>query len=137
MKREMERKEQEKKKSQKVEYISGGTQPGTVVPTPKVNIPIPGRELRAILMQWLIFFPIVFLPYFVKVFILGWIVYKTTGFLNFLVGLLFSLQVYQLWLVVGCILVQLLLTLQLEMVGKIRSQSGIRFCSLICILNII
>ncbi|KAM7500687.1 hypothetical protein LguiA_025101 [Lonicera macranthoides] len=42
MKREMERKEQEKKKSQKVEYISGGTQPGTVVPTPKVNIPIPG-----------------------------------------------------------------------------------------------
>lgn len=48
MKREMERKEQEKKKSQKVEYISGGTQPGTVVPTPKVNIPIPGRESCAI-----------------------------------------------------------------------------------------
>nr|XP_017254784.1 PREDICTED: uncharacterized protein LOC108224622 [Daucus carota subsp. sativus] len=41
MKREMERKEQEKKKSQKIEYISGGTQGGTL-PTPKVNLPVPG-----------------------------------------------------------------------------------------------
>lgn len=41
MKREMERKEQEKKKSQKIEYISGGTQGGTL-PIPKVNLPVPG-----------------------------------------------------------------------------------------------
>lgn len=48
MKREMERKEQEKKKSQKIEYISGGTQGGTL-PTPKVNLPVPG--LVAILFR--------------------------------------------------------------------------------------
>ncbi|CAA3024492.1 transcriptional regulator family [Olea europaea subsp. europaea] len=42
MRREMERKEQEKKKNQKVDFISGGTQPGIVVPTPKINMPIPG-----------------------------------------------------------------------------------------------
>ncbi|KAL8090824.1 uncharacterized protein LOC141698426 [Apium graveolens] len=41
MKRDMERKEQEKKKSQKIEYISGGTQVGTL-PTSKVNLPVPG-----------------------------------------------------------------------------------------------
>lgn len=41
MKRDMERKEQEKKKSQKIEYISGGTQVGTL-PTPKVNLPVSG-----------------------------------------------------------------------------------------------
>lgn len=41
LKREMERKEQEKKKSQKVEFLSGGTQSGTVVPTPKITLPIP------------------------------------------------------------------------------------------------
>ncbi|CAK9148120.1 unnamed protein product [Ilex paraguariensis] len=43
MKREMERKEQEKKKNQKVEFLSGGIQPGSVVPTaPKVSMAIPG-----------------------------------------------------------------------------------------------
>ncbi|KAL2462667.1 uncharacterized protein Fot_53904 [Forsythia ovata] len=42
MRREMERKEQEKKKNQKVDFISGGTQPGIVVPSPKINMPIPG-----------------------------------------------------------------------------------------------
>ncbi|KAL6991244.1 hypothetical protein U1Q18_009362 [Sarracenia purpurea var. burkii] len=42
MKREMERKEQEKKKSQKVEFVTGGTQPGVVAPSPKINIPMPG-----------------------------------------------------------------------------------------------
>uniref|UniRef100_A0A5B7AXU5 SAP30-binding protein n=1 Tax=Davidia involucrata TaxID=16924 RepID=A0A5B7AXU5_DAVIN len=42
MKREMERKEQEKKKSQKVDFISGGTQSGTVASAPKINMPIPG-----------------------------------------------------------------------------------------------
>ncbi|KAL2539226.1 Uncharacterized protein Adt_00204 [Abeliophyllum distichum] len=41
MRREMERKEQEKKKNQKVDFISGGTQPGIVVPTPKITMPIP------------------------------------------------------------------------------------------------
>lgn len=44
MKRESDRKEQEKKKSQKIEYVSGGTQLGTIVPAPKVNLPIPGLE---------------------------------------------------------------------------------------------
>ncbi|XP_057494911.1 uncharacterized protein LOC130780007 [Actinidia eriantha] len=42
MKRELDRKEQEKKKSQKVEFVTGGTQPVVVAPTPKINIPIPG-----------------------------------------------------------------------------------------------
>ncbi|GFY88945.1 transcriptional regulator family protein [Actinidia rufa] len=42
MKRELDRKEQEKKKSQKVEFVTGGTQPVVVTPTPKINIPIPG-----------------------------------------------------------------------------------------------
>ncbi|GAB2301446.1 hypothetical protein Dimus_035469 [Dionaea muscipula] len=42
MKREMERKEQEKKKNQKVEFVPGGTQSATAIATPKVNIPVPG-----------------------------------------------------------------------------------------------
>ncbi|XP_059669661.1 uncharacterized protein LOC132314905 isoform X1 [Cornus florida] len=42
MKREMERKEQEKKKSQKVEFIGGGTQPGTIASAPKISMPITG-----------------------------------------------------------------------------------------------
>ncbi|XP_019055831.1 PREDICTED: SAP30-binding protein isoform X2 [Nelumbo nucifera] len=41
MKCGMERKEQERKKSQKVEFVAGGTQPGTVAAAPKVNM-IPG-----------------------------------------------------------------------------------------------
>ncbi|GAB4831423.1 hypothetical protein Ancab_005434 [Ancistrocladus abbreviatus] len=40
MKREMERKEQEKKKNQKVEFVSGGTQAANVVSTQKVNMPV-------------------------------------------------------------------------------------------------
>ncbi|XP_070023956.1 uncharacterized protein [Nicotiana sylvestris] len=42
MKREMERREQERKRSPKVDFISGGTQPAAMVPTPKINLPIPG-----------------------------------------------------------------------------------------------
>ncbi|XP_010920286.1 uncharacterized protein [Elaeis guineensis] len=42
MKREMERKEQERKKSQKVEFVAGGTQPGTVAPALKMSMQIPG-----------------------------------------------------------------------------------------------
>ncbi|CAA2996228.1 transcriptional regulator family [Olea europaea subsp. europaea] len=42
MRCEMERKEQEKKKNQKADFISGGSQPGIVVPTPKINRLIPG-----------------------------------------------------------------------------------------------
>ena len=43
MKREMERKELERKKSPKMEFVSGGTQPGgTVVTAPKINIPFSG-----------------------------------------------------------------------------------------------
>lgn len=44
MKRERERKEQENKKNQKVEFHSGGTQPGIVTSAPKPNIPIPGKR---------------------------------------------------------------------------------------------
>lgn len=40
MRREMERREQERKRSPKVDFISGGTQ--SAVPTPKINLPIPG-----------------------------------------------------------------------------------------------
>ncbi|XP_059290468.1 uncharacterized protein LOC132044006 [Lycium ferocissimum] len=40
--REMERREQERKRSPKVDFMSGGTQPAAMVPTPKINLPIPG-----------------------------------------------------------------------------------------------
>ncbi|XP_022140007.1 uncharacterized protein LOC111010773 isoform X2 [Momordica charantia] len=42
MKREMERKELERKKSPKMEFVSGGTQPSAVVTAPKINIPFSG-----------------------------------------------------------------------------------------------
>ncbi|XP_059461744.1 uncharacterized protein LOC132190711 isoform X2 [Corylus avellana] len=38
---DMRREELEKKKNNKVDFVSGGTQSGTVAPTPKVNMPIP------------------------------------------------------------------------------------------------
>ncbi|XP_024016958.1 uncharacterized protein LOC21389738 isoform X2 [Morus notabilis] len=41
MRHEMDRKEQERKKNQKVDFLSGGTQPGNVVGAPKINVPIP------------------------------------------------------------------------------------------------
>lgn len=44
MRREMERKEQERRNSQKVDFISGGTQPGAVT-MQKPNLPIPGFSL--------------------------------------------------------------------------------------------
>ncbi|KAL3520033.1 hypothetical protein ACH5RR_018182 [Cinchona calisaya] len=40
MRREMERKEQERKRSPKIDFLSAGTQPGSV-PTPKISLPIP------------------------------------------------------------------------------------------------
>ncbi|XP_019226420.1 PREDICTED: SAP30-binding protein [Nicotiana attenuata] len=46
MKREMERREQERKRSPKVDFISGGTQPAAMVPTPKINLPIPDVVTR-------------------------------------------------------------------------------------------
>lgn len=48
MRREMERKEQERRNSQKVDFISGGTQPGAVT-MPKPNLPIPGHLVILIL----------------------------------------------------------------------------------------
>lgn len=42
MRREMDRKEQERKKNQKVDFISGGSQAGIVATAPKINVPIPG-----------------------------------------------------------------------------------------------
>ncbi|KAF7803299.1 SAP30-binding protein-like isoform X2 [Senna tora] len=44
MRRESDRKEQEKKKAQKVEFISGGAQPGIVAGAPRINIPIAGSS---------------------------------------------------------------------------------------------
>ncbi|KFK44774.1 hypothetical protein AALP_AA1G301400 [Arabis alpina] len=42
MKNERERKEQESKKNQKLDFVSAGTQPALVFAAPKPNIPIPG-----------------------------------------------------------------------------------------------
>ncbi|MED6155060.1 hypothetical protein PIB30_002275 [Stylosanthes scabra] len=43
MRRESERKEQEKKKAQKVEFIAGGTQPGIIAAgAPRINLPVAG-----------------------------------------------------------------------------------------------
>lgn len=44
MRRESDRKEQEKKKAPKVEFISGGTQAGIVAGAPRINIPVAGLE---------------------------------------------------------------------------------------------
>ncbi|KAL3820749.1 hypothetical protein ACJIZ3_006654 [Penstemon smallii] len=41
MRREIERREQERKKSQKLDFVSGGSQPPNI-PTPKISIPTPG-----------------------------------------------------------------------------------------------
>ncbi|CAJ1973667.1 unnamed protein product [Sphenostylis stenocarpa] len=42
MRREGERKEQEKKKAQKVEFIPGGSQPGIVASAPRISMPVAG-----------------------------------------------------------------------------------------------
>ncbi|KAM6594278.1 hypothetical protein CsatA_001981 [Cannabis sativa] len=42
IRREMDRKEQERKKNQKVEFLSGGTQPGIISSAAKINLPVPG-----------------------------------------------------------------------------------------------
>ena len=44
MRRERERKEHELKRSPKVEFVSGGSQPGVVVPPTKFSVPIPGSK---------------------------------------------------------------------------------------------
>lgn len=44
MRRETERKEQEKKKVQKVDFVSGSTQPGIVAGPPRINIPVAGAS---------------------------------------------------------------------------------------------
>ncbi|KAL1555972.1 hypothetical protein AAHA92_11650 [Salvia divinorum] len=46
MRREMERKEQERKKTQKLEFTPGGVQTGNALPTPKINIPTPDSMAR-------------------------------------------------------------------------------------------
>ncbi|GAA0138328.1 DNA-binding transcription factor [Lithospermum erythrorhizon] len=45
MTHEMETREQERKKSQKLDFISVGSRLGTVIPTPKLNLPIPAANL--------------------------------------------------------------------------------------------
>lgn len=44
MRRESERKEQEKKKAQKVDFVSGNTQPGIAAGPPRISIPVAGSE---------------------------------------------------------------------------------------------
>lgn len=44
MRRESERKEQEKKKAQKVEFISGGPQPGIVASASRISMPVAGAS---------------------------------------------------------------------------------------------
>ncbi|XP_075488801.1 uncharacterized protein LOC142527763 isoform X2 [Primulina tabacum] len=46
IRREVERREQEKKKNPKVDFVSGGMQQGNVVPTPKIHTPIPDVAAR-------------------------------------------------------------------------------------------
>lgn len=46
----MRRAEQEKKKSQKVDFISGGTQSVTIAPASRINIPIPGLKRSYLLI---------------------------------------------------------------------------------------
>ncbi|KAJ4968143.1 hypothetical protein NE237_014844 [Protea cynaroides] len=48
MKHEMVRKDQEMKKNQKLEFLSGGTQPGIVTAGPKISVPIPGTASDAL-----------------------------------------------------------------------------------------
>ncbi|KAL5989694.1 hypothetical protein ACLOJK_010587 [Asimina triloba] len=48
MKREMERKEQERKKAQKVDFVSGGTQPGIIGPAPKISAQIPVATVSSV-----------------------------------------------------------------------------------------
>ncbi|KAJ7947100.1 SAP30-binding protein [Quillaja saponaria] len=47
MRRESNRKDQEKKKAQKVDFVSSGTQPGNVAAATKFTLPIPGSTLTA------------------------------------------------------------------------------------------
>lgn len=57
MRREMQRKEEERKRSQKVDFISGGAQPGTVVPTPKISLPVPGHKTASSILKFFFFSP--------------------------------------------------------------------------------
>ncbi|XP_051129048.1 uncharacterized protein LOC127249969 isoform X2 [Andrographis paniculata] len=43
LRRDMERREQERKKTQKLDFTSGGMQPGNVIPTSKISIPTPAQ----------------------------------------------------------------------------------------------
>ncbi|KAG4124380.1 hypothetical protein ERO13_D10G036800v2 [Gossypium hirsutum] len=52
MKCERERKEQESKKNQKVEFVPGGNQPGAVLPAPKVSMPTAVVCLQ-VQLQWI------------------------------------------------------------------------------------
>lgn len=51
MRRESDRKEQEKKRTQnqKVEFSSGGMQPGIVLGAPRISMPVTGSEITVYL----------------------------------------------------------------------------------------
>lgn len=48
----MERKEQERKKSQKVDFVAGGTQTATVVPSLNINTQNSGTNQRLHPKEW-------------------------------------------------------------------------------------
>ncbi|MQL74645.1 hypothetical protein Taro_006999 [Colocasia esculenta] len=51
MKREIERREQERKRSPKVDFIAGGTQPAIALPAQKASTLIPGKNLVLIALS--------------------------------------------------------------------------------------
>lgn len=118
MKREMERKEQERKNSQKVEFVAGGMQTGTVAAAQKINIPLPGKSLNFlvnILNENTILRKFSFAVLQIIIFGL---------FCKLVVTLLCMVDIYELQV----FLRQLMLWH--GMVGRTRNQSGIRFLSM-------
>lgn len=51
MRRESDRKEQEKKKAQKVDFVPGGMQPGIVAGAPRISLPVAGSETTLFFVQ--------------------------------------------------------------------------------------
>ena len=53
MKREIERREQERKRSPKVDFMSAGIQPPIVIPAPRINPQLPGNsDIHCVIIQY-------------------------------------------------------------------------------------
>lgn len=105
MKRETERKEQERKKSQQVEFVSSGVQAGAPAILPKVNVPVAGWKAIHVNV------------------VKDWLEQLYNGIaVTFHVLMNLLLQVFQLPLLVACDRVILLL----GMAGRTKNQNGIR-----------